>query len=571
MSGNLETGMTEAPKPCVLLVDDRPENLTALERILEAPDLNIVKATSGNDALALMLNHDFALVLLDVQMPDMDGFETAELMRGSERTKHVPLIFVTAISTQQKHVFKGYESGAVDYIFKPVEPEVLTSKVQVFLDLHKQKRSLERTSRELRRVLAEQKKTNESLRKANQTILEQQKSVIEEERLKVLLQMAGATAHELNQPLMALLGNVELMSLNRDKPEKLARYVKAVEEAGQKMSEIVRKISSIQYDSTRPYADSSLIIDLDQRVKILTVVPADSFQGLNSLLQAYRHISMDWAGTIREAMILLEQDVYHLILLDYFLPDGNGADFLKALSNQRLDVPVVIVTGQGNELIASQALQAGAYDYLPREMVNDEILVRSITASLGKFRIRKEVEAARIKMADMSTKDELTGLYNRRYFGEALEREVSRARRYETPLVLCIMDLDHFKKINDTYGHPTGDMVLSRIGGLLKAHIRQSDLACRYGGEEFAVILPSTEAGDAVSLCERFRTMVSETRFECHSAGFQITISVGIGTYDNSIEQSPAELIRMADTALYKAKHEGRNRVSYRQSESAAS
>ncbi len=126
-------------KQNILLVDDRPENLLVLESILESPDMNLIKTTSGNEALGLILERDYALVLLDVQMPDMDGFETAELLRGPEKTKHIPIIFVTAISKDQEHIFKGYESGAVDFLFKPIEPEILRSKVRIFCELHKQK------------------------------------------------------------------------------------------------------------------------------------------------------------------------------------------------------------------------------------------------------------------------------------------------------------------------------------------------------------------------------------------------------------------------------------------------
>lgn len=127
----------------ILIVDDRPENLLVLEGLLENMECNIVKATSGNEALSLMLDYDFAVVLLDVQMPEMDGFETAELMRGSEKTRYIPILFVTAISKEQKCIFKGYEVGAVDYLFKPIEPIILQSKVRVFLELYNQKKLVE--------------------------------------------------------------------------------------------------------------------------------------------------------------------------------------------------------------------------------------------------------------------------------------------------------------------------------------------------------------------------------------------------------------------------------------------
>ena len=133
----------------ILIVDDRPENLLTLEHLLESPDLNIVRANSGQEALGLLLDHDFALVLLDVQMPEMDGFETAELMRGNKRTRHIPIIFVTANHTESKHIFRGYDSGAVDYLFKPLDAQMLLCKVRIFLEIHRQRQALQAKTREL--------------------------------------------------------------------------------------------------------------------------------------------------------------------------------------------------------------------------------------------------------------------------------------------------------------------------------------------------------------------------------------------------------------------------------------
>ncbi|MBU0972092.1 MAG: diguanylate cyclase [Proteobacteria bacterium] len=133
----------------ILIVDDRPENLLALEQVLETPTLNVVRANSGHEALERTLDHEFALILLDVQMPIMDGYETAALLRGNKRTKHIPIIFVTAASKEQSQVFLGYGSGAVDYLFKPLEPDVLKSKVTIFLELYRQRRLLEEKTREL--------------------------------------------------------------------------------------------------------------------------------------------------------------------------------------------------------------------------------------------------------------------------------------------------------------------------------------------------------------------------------------------------------------------------------------
>ncbi|MGA1825786.1 MAG: response regulator [bacterium] len=179
----------------ILLVDDKPENLLALESILENDELNIFKARSGDSALALMLEYDFALVLLDVQMADMDGFETATLMKGSKRTRQIPIIFVTAISMERNHVFKGYESGAVDYLFKPIEPEILKSKVQVFIDLYKQKQ-------ELKHLVNKLKGSEESLLKIKEDA---------EAANKAKSAFLANMSHEIRTPMNGIIGMTHLL------------------------------------------------------------------------------------------------------------------------------------------------------------------------------------------------------------------------------------------------------------------------------------------------------------------------------------------------------------------------
>jgi response regulator RpfG family c-di-GMP phosphodiesterase len=147
----------------ILMVDDHPENLIALDAILEGVECNLLRAHSGNEALAMLLKHDVALVLLDVQMPGMDGFEVAELMRKSNKTKMIPIIFVTAISKEAKYVARGYDVGAIDYMFKPLNPEILRHKARFFLDLDMQKKRLEdklRKSQESREAFHRAMKDN---------------------------------------------------------------------------------------------------------------------------------------------------------------------------------------------------------------------------------------------------------------------------------------------------------------------------------------------------------------------------------------------------------------------------
>ena len=182
-----------------------------------------------------------------------------------------------------------------------MEPNILKSKVLVFLELHRQKNSLKKTTLDL-------KQTVEELNKANHMILEQQRSVIEEERLKVLLQMAGATAHEINQPLVGLLGNIEMMDLHKDNPEKLAVNMARIKEAGQRIADIVKKIQTIRRHDTIPYPGGISIINLDQRIKILAVEDSDDdFEAINSIVKANNQINLSRARSIHDAMEALER------------------------------------------------------------------------------------------------------------------------------------------------------------------------------------------------------------------------------------------------------------------------
>ena len=539
----------------ILVVDDRPENLLAIEGVLERPGLTIISANSGNEALGLVLEHHFALILLDVQMPGMDGFEVAELMRGSEKTRHIPIIFVTAISKEETHVFTGYEKGAVDYLFKPLDPIILRSKVNIFVELFQQRKKLQQNNAKLNEMVAE-------LERVNKQIREQQKSIIEEERLKVLLQMAGATAHELNQPLMVLMGNIQLMEMDGGIPPHMGERINRVSQAANRIADIVKKIQTLRHDEPKNYAGGKTILNLDQPVSVLCVDDRDNdFTLLQQAIGDQPELKLSRAKQIDEALDHIEKNRFDLIFLEYVLPDGNGLEFLEAINSKGVNTPVVVITGHGDELIASRMIQAGASDYLPKAKLSQKALLRIISNALEKANLRREMRIAQEKLAEMSVRDELTGMFNRRYFKEALEREVSGAQRYEHSLALCIIDLDHFKLVNDSYGHLCGDEVLQEFGKILSDSIRKYDVACRYGGEEFAVLLPDTSIDEAAVLCDRFRERISKHDFTYNRNSIKITASIGVAACSNQNEMTGQQLVDLADKALYQAKHQGRNKV----------
>jgi two-component system cell cycle response regulator len=525
----------------ILLVDDKPANLLALEGQLADPDVDIVKAKGGEEALGLMLEHEFALVLLDVQMPGMDGFEAAQLMKKAERTRHIPIIFVTAISKERKHIFKGYEAGAVDYLFKPLDPDILKSKVSVFLDLHRQKHAL---------------------KAANQKVLEQQKSVIEEERLKVLLQMAGATCHELNQPLMALLGSIEIMRLDEEIPERLSPHIDRIEKAGRRITEIVKKMSTIRQAESKAYPGGEVIINLDQTTRILYVEDSDAdYELFEAHLAGLDNTELARADSMAQAMAILAKETFDLIFVDYLLPGGSGLDFLHWIEKESLDTPVISVTGHGDEVVATNMIKAGAYDYLPKASIDQTTLSRCIFKALEKYRLEKEVEQTNAKMVQMATRDPLTGLYNRHTMNDLLEKEFNRARRYGTDLACLLMDLDSFKEVNDTYGHHFGDHVLQQFGQKLMNNLRDTDACFRYGGEEFMVLLPNTNTDEARHAAEKIRCACEGDIYDNGDHAATVTVSIGGATVSDGNPATARDLLALADKSLYRAKADGRNRV----------
>jgi len=541
-----------------LLIEDDPYIARLIRQMLDKVrdiSFDLVHADCLSSGLEYLEDEHFVIILLDLGLPDSNGIKT--LNKVYAQASDIPIIVFTGQDDETLGV-NAVKAGAEDYLIKgQTDSKSLVRAIRYAVGRHQAKEALKETSANLKRTV-------EELKKANRKIINQQKSVIEEERLKVLLQLSGATAHELNQPLTTLMDNVELMRFEKKIPNELKKYMQGIEDAGQKIFEIIKRIQTIPQDSIESDDSDNSTEGLDKKISIMSVEESDAdFKKISNCLKTFIQLDLTRVKNIKGAITLLKDSPVDLILSEYFLPDGSGLDILLSLSDSKLEIPVVIIAGQGNETISSEVLDAGAYDYLPKNKISKKSLFRSITNTVEKFGLEKEIKIAQGKLAEMSTRDELTGLYNRRYFIESLERELARAKRYKRNLGFCMIDLDKFKDINDTYGHLAGDMTLSTIGGIFDEHFRQGDLTCRYGGEEFAVILPDTSLKNAMAVCERLRKKVSSHRFKYNSSDFSISISIGIALYNNLVHRSPVELVSAADQALYRAQKEGRNSVRY--------
>ena len=205
----------------------------------------------------------------------------------------------------------------------------------------------------------------------------------------------------------------------------------------------------------------------------------------------------------------LETDRYDIILLDYSLPGENGLDFLRSISGRKHVPPIIMLTGQGDELIAKDAIRAGASDYCAKGRINSTTLSRAILEALERARLLAEEERQREEADRRAITDPLTGLYNRNYLADALEKECRRAKRYGSPLSCLILDLDDLHGVNDKHGHLEGDSVLRQVAIAIGNSVREIDIAARYGGDEFCILAPETGLDGAMQLAERLRFAVA--------------------------------------------------------------
>ncbi|AZF07795.1 bifunctional diguanylate cyclase/phosphodiesterase [Pseudomonas sp. R5-89-07] len=421
----------------LLVVDDYPENLVSMRAVLQRQDWRVITAASGLEALELLLVHDVDLVLLDVRMPGMDGFEVARLMRGSQRTSMTPIIFLTADAQSSDAVLKGYASGAIDYLFKPFDPHILKPKVQALLEHQRDRRALQRLSHDL-----------EAARAFNASVLDN--------AAEGILVVGEGSVIQYANPAISRLLNATMAELQ-----------------GESFLSFLQK----------PH------------------VPA--WLGF-PMYEAYRK-GETWR------------------LHDAILRTSRGQQVPVALSCAPLPAE-------------QKAMVVTVLDMSEVRHLHQQLEFQAVT-------------------------DPLTGLLNRRGFHQTVENMLLRSERNEQSLVLLYLDLDGFKRVNDTLGHDAGDRVLRWVSEQMQACLRSYDILGRMGGDEFTALLELEFPEQAAKIAEKLIERVSVCQ-QVDGLDVMLGASIGIATFPDCGSDLNG-LLRAADIAMYEAKRAGRQQYRY--------
>jgi len=299
-----------------------------------------------------------------------------------------------------------------------------------------------------------------------------------------------------------------------------------------------------------------------QSTKILLIEDdQDDFRLIRDLFSEIDrgHYHLDWARNYQEGLKQIQAGLHDIYMIDYRLGADDGLQLLAEAVKAGSQAPIIMITGLADQEIDVAAMQAGATDYLVKSQVNGQLLERSIRYALEHSRLLKKIQ-------ELAIHDVLTGLYNRRELYRFLENELTKCQRYGHPLSLLMMDIDHFKDINDRFGHRTGDEILQHIAQVLLSNARACDLLVRYGGDEFIVVMLETSASQALQGAERLRKVVETESVKVKRENdiienIKVTVSLGVATFPGDANSSDA-LIEAADQALYQAKLKGRNCVA---------
>ena len=487
------------PNALILVADDDPAMLGTLAWILKEQGYEVVSTHDGNRVVSLMAERTPDLVLLDVLFADSNGTDVLETIKRDERFRDVPVVMMSALSPDEAAV-RTLGLGAADYVRKPFRVRELLARIQAQLRMRAILKSAHETLRETREALSRIQEEADQ-RRHLMDIMHDVTDELSTGEIYHLLARRVARALGLNQCSVVLtkLGG----------PPRVAAYA---------------------YETG---ISRDFVLDMDKYPELKTALDTGRPVLVENVMvhPLYQRVREMWAR------------------------DGT-----RILTRSVIAIP-----------FAMAAEEAGVF-FLRRNMTEPPLtaadvefadtVIRAAVSAIQRATLIESTIADNRRLEELAHTDPLTKTLNRRALNERLAAEMERVRRYSTTLSLLLVDLDHFKQINDTYGHLAGDNVLIEVSGLLQRVVRAVDIVARYGGEEFIVVLPETGAQGAEAFAERVRELIEAHGFVAsRGTPIRLTTSIGVSAFPGFGVESVEDLLANADQALYRAKSDGRNRV----------
>ncbi len=444
----------------ILVVDDIDKNVKLLEAKLHSEYYTVLTAYNGKQALEVLENNKIDVVLLDVMMPEMDGFETCRRIKANQTTTHIPVVMVTALSEIEDRV-RGLEAGADEFLTKPINDTSLFARV----------RSLTRM-----------------------------KTVIDE------LKLRNKTNAEIGKELIKLKDNFS-----------------------------DNKILLIDDDLIQAKNIKKSLIDLTDQIKVIT--NANQLDDLSDFVPDLIIIScqLEEEDPLRAAVMIRSK-----------------ADFKKAV--------LMLMAEEENSQMVLRGMEIGINDYFIYPVDKSEIQAR-VKTQLRRQQYQNDLRTELEESIDLSTRDSLTGVFNRRYLDIHIEQMINKAEQNNDKFCFLMIDVDNFTAVNNEHGHQAGDLVLKNLAAVLRANVRVTDMIARYGGEEFTIILGNIDKNTAEKVANKLRSAVAKTDFIIPEKQIALRSTISIGVSEYSEGDSVESIVKRSDEAMYQAKAGGKNKV----------
>ena len=447
----------------ILVVDDIMPNVKLLEAKLSSEYYEVITAYNGQEALDKVESDSPDIILLDVMMPGMDGFEVCTRIKKNPKYSHIPVVMVTALTDPQDRV-RGLEAGADDFLSKPINDTALMARVRSLVRL---------------------------------------KMTMDEWRMR----------------------------------ENTAEQLGVVDESSQLMNQDTN--------------DASILVIEDKEFEQRKIH--------DSLQESAKRLDIVRSGTT--ALENVKHHDYDVIIISLNLSDEDGlrlSSHFKSNEKSRA-VPILMMAAEADMARIVQGLDMGAHDYILRPLDRNELLAR-VNTQVRRRRFQQRLRSTYEVSLSMALTDSLTGLHNRRYMEAHLDKLIEKNTVSRKALAVMLLDIDHFKAVNDTHGHGIGDEILKQFATRLKANLRSFDLVVRYGGEEFVIILPDVSEERAHMVANRVRKSIADTPFACDVPGGHLSITTSIGAIIIRSRVHPVNsVLERADKCLYTAKESGRD------------